>query len=179
MLFFLLVSGKVDIEQEAKDWTPQMISQFLENCGMKKHAETFLEEDIDGLQLLVATRNVYKALGVSNCVEYAQIAVLFKRKLMGVETIHCTVSDLIKANQKLSKHKKTLEEARVDGDVLQFAEEEHFLEELLNSVGIPSDLDINRFRAALKKAVPQSTIPAKGNSRFSGEQEYRIYSTPV
>ena len=174
-----LFLGIVDIEQEAEDWTPQMISQFLEICGMKKHAKTFLEEDIDGIQLLVATRTVYEELGVTNCVEYAQIAVLFKRKLMGVETIHCTVSDLIKANQQLSKHKKTLEEAGVDGDMLQFAEEKQFLEELLNSVGIHNDLDINRFRAALKRAATHPNIPAEGNSHFSGEQEYRIYSTPV
>ena len=127
-----------------------MISQFLKTLGKTEHVETFLEEEVDGLLLLEADRDVYKDLGVTTCVEFAQIAVLFKRKLLGVETIYCSVSELIESNKKLASHEDTLKKAGVDVDMLQYAQNNNSLEELLTEIGISKALEQRRFAIALK-----------------------------
>ena len=70
-----------------------MISKFLEKMGKKKHAKNFLDYEIDGSMLLGADRDIYKELGVESCVEYVQIAVHFKRQLLGVDIIHSSMSE--------------------------------------------------------------------------------------
>ena len=167
-----------DIEEQAKDWSPQMISQFLEGLGKKKHAKTFLEEDINGVELLSADRDVFKDLGVTSCIEYAQIAVLFKRELLGVETIYCSVSELIESNKKLANYVKALEKAEVDIDMLKFAQDNHFLVDLLKDVGVTKPLDRNRFDAALK-TVEESVISPDETLHSDSDQGYVAYSTPV
>ena len=127
-----------------------MISQFLKLLGKTEHVETFLEEEVDGLLLLEADRDVYKDLGVTTCVEFAQIAVLFKRELLGVETIYCSVSELIESNKKLASHEDTLKKAGVDVDMLQYAQNNNSLEELLTEIGISKALEQRRFAIALK-----------------------------
>ena len=138
-----------------------MISQFLKILGKTEHVETFLEEEVDGLLLLEANRGVYKDLGVTTCVEYAQIAVLFKRKLLGVETIYCSVSELIESNKKLASHEDTLKKAGVDVDMLQYAQNNNSLEELLTEIGISKALEQRRFAIALKNISLSAATPEK------------------
>ena len=138
-----------------------MISQFLKMLGKTEHVETFLEEEVDGLLLLEANRDVYKDLGVTTCVEYAQIAVLFKRKLLGVETIYCSVSELIESNKKLANHEDTLKKVGVDVDMLQYAQNNNSLEELLTEIGISKALEQRRFAIALKNISLSAATPDK------------------
>ena len=134
--FFLISLASQDIKQQAKDWPPQRISQFLERLGKKDHAKTFLDRKINGILLLSAEREVYEALGVTSYVEYAQIAVLFRRELMAVETIHCSVSEFFLMNEELTSHAKTLEEAGVDIDMLKFVQQNELMKELLKELGL-------------------------------------------
>lgn len=159
-----------------------MVSQFLEGLGKKKHAKVFLDEVIDGLELLNAKRDVFEDLGVKSNIECALIAVSFKRQLMGVATIHnCSVHELIELGNKLEKHEKALDNAGVDVDMLLYAREEDFLTELLKEVGITKALDRNRFETVLKIVSESSRQHASSEETIhtSSEQEYVAYSTPV
>ena len=127
-----------------------MVSQFLQGLGMMNHAEKFLEADIDGAELLNAKRDVYKEQGVTSSVEYAKIAVQFKRKLMGVKAIYCSVDEFIESSRKLTSFKQSITVAGVDVDMLKFAQENEFLDELLSEIGIENATKRNRIETALE-----------------------------
>ena len=149
-VIFISISFDLDIVEQAKKWSPEMISQFLRENGKNEHAKTFLEEEIDGVELLNASRDVYKELGVTSSTEYAQIAILFKRQLMGVEVIYCSLSELIDKNKKLVKHLEALQKSGVNADMLKFAEQNNFFLELLEDIGIKKQVEINRLQSAVK-----------------------------
>ncbi len=153
-----------------------MVSQFLEVMGKKELAKVFLKEEINGLQLLSAERDVYEDLGVKSDVECAEIGVSFKRELLGVSLMYCTISELMeKAGNKLEAHSTTLINARVDVDMLVYAQQNGFLNELLKEIGIVKPLDRNRFTAVLRTV----SVANSSEATLRNEQEYIAYSTPV
>ena len=151
-VIYTLSPEPLDIEQKADSWTPEMISKFLEKMGKKEHAENFLEEEIDGSMLLGADRDMYKELGVESCVEYVQIAVHFKRQLLGVDTIHSSTSEP-NQGQKLTTLLSTLKKAEVDIDMLVFAQQNGLLDEILENVGITKAVEKQRLFKMLKKII--------------------------
>ena len=147
---YVSLSPYIDIEQQARLWSSQKVSQFLQGLGMMNHAEKFLEADIDGAELLNAERDVYEDQGVTSSVEYAKIAVQFKRELMDVKAIYCSVEEFIESSRKLTSFKQSITVAGVDVDMLKFAQENDFLDELLCEIGIENATKRNRIKTALK-----------------------------
>ncbi len=157
-----------------------MVAQFLEGMGKKNYAKKFLEEDITGLELLTADRDVFKDLDVKSDVDCAKIAVTFKRELMGVANIHCSMAELMEqGGDKLAKSEKRLIDNGVDVDMLVYALQNGFLTDLLKEIGISKPLERNRFEAALKVVSEKFSFSSENTLQEEGGAEYVAYSTPV
>lgn len=148
---------------------------------MQDHAKTFLEEDIDGLLLLNAERDVYEDLGVTSHITCVKIAVAFKRELMGVSTIYCSMDNFIQKGKNLKGHEKTLRNAGVDVDMLVFARQHDFLTDLLKEIGITKPLDRNRFDTSLKTVLDDYYAASSPSEQtlLRMQSDYVAYSTPV
>lgn len=157
-----------------------MVAQFIEGLNMKVHAQNFLEEEIDGKQLLNAERDVFEDLGVTSHVECVKIAVLFKRELTGGSIMYCTVPELLQKQKKLESHEKALNKAGVDVDMLVFARQYEFLTELLKEIGIAKPLDRNRFDTGLKTVLDEYYAASSSSEQtLRMQQDFVAYSTPV
>ena len=157
-----------------------MVAQFLEGLGKKTYAKKFLEEDINGLELLTADRETFKDLDVKSDVDCAKIVMKFKRELMGVSNIYCTMAELMEQNgDKLIKCEKKLVDSGVDVDMMVYALQNGFLTELLKEIGIPKPLDRTRFEAALKVVSENISSSSENTLQGGGGAEYVAYSTPV
>ena len=71
----LLFSDAQTLEQNAREYTPEHVSQFLQGIGLGQHAIAFNREDISGEMLLEATDEMLKELGITSTVEMLKIKV--------------------------------------------------------------------------------------------------------
>ena len=140
----------IDIKQQAEIWSPQMVSQFLDGLGMQEHSKTFLEEEIAGSHLLKANREVYEELGVTSAIHCVQIAVTFKRELLPEKGSEYSLKQLLQAHPKLVRYEDKFEQANVDVEMMLFAQENGFIDELLKAVGLDRALDRNRIKVLVK-----------------------------
>ena len=138
-----------DTEQQVEHWSPQMVSQFLDGIRMQEHSKTFLEEEIAGSHLLKANRNVYQELGVTSAIHCVQIAIKFKRELLAEKGSEYSLKQLLQAHPKLVHYEDKFEQAHVDVEMMLFAQENGFLDELLQDVGVNRALDRNRIEVDL------------------------------
>ena len=76
---------------------------------------------------------------------------------------------------KLNQHKKKLDSASVDVDMLLYAYQKDYLDELLKELGIAKALDKSRFKDALKELSLSTPVEQSHHSTPS----YIAYSTPV
>ena len=139
----------IDIKQLAEIWSSHMVSQFLDGIGMQEHSKTFLEEEIAGSHLLEADREVYQELGVTSAIHYVQIAVKFKRELLAEKGSEYSLKQLLQAHPKLVHYEDKFEQAHVDVEMMLFAQESGFIDELLQDVGVNRALDRNRIEVDL------------------------------
>ena len=75
---------------------------------------------------------------------------------------------------KLNQHKKKLDSAGVDVDMLLYAYQKGYLDELLKELGIAKALDKSRFKDALKELSLRTPVEQSHHS-----PSYIAYSTPV
>ena len=102
-----------DIQQQAREWTPDMVTNFLEGIGLVKYAQKFLDEEINGTQLLTANREVFNDLGVVSIIDCTKISVLFRRELQGDDGPSISLEEFLKSTPKLSQFKKVLTAAGI------------------------------------------------------------------
>ena len=138
-----------DIKQQAKNWSPQMVSQFLDEIGMQEYCKHFLEEEIAGSHLLEADREVYQELGVTSAIHCVQIAVKFKRELLAEKGSEYSLKQLLQPHPKLVHYEDKFEQAHVDVEMMLFAQETGFIDELLKAVGVDKALDRNKIKVDL------------------------------
>ena len=182
-LYVLLVNFTcvtfIDTEEQARDWSPERVSDFLTSIKLEKYAQNFIDEGIDGPQLMTANREVFNELGVVSAIHSTQIAVLFRRELEGVdrdEPFHDikALTSTGAGGSKLASYKKKLESVGVDVDMLLYAQQNNYLEDLLKEIGVTKALDRNRFESALKEL----SLSASAGQDHS-PPSYIAYSTPV
>ena len=170
-----------DQATQAREYTPDKIADFLASINLGQYAQGFLDEEINGSLLLSANREVFSDLGVASAVHSTQIAVQFRRELQGIdreESFHdmkALTSTPTSGGSKLNQHKKKLDSAGVDVDMLLYAHQKEYLEELLKELSISKALDRTRFKDALEKLSLSSPV---GQSHHS-PPSYIAYSTPV
>ena len=152
------------------------MAKFLESIGLEKHAKTFIEEEIDGKQLLSANREVFQELGVTSLVEGTRISVLFRRKLQGEENPSYSLKHLLETSPKLKSYKSILEKAGIDVDMMLYAQQNGYLDDFLKECGVSRALDRNKFDTKLKE-LPTSKSPSPEGREVS--PPYIAYSTPV
>lgn len=174
MIYCCLTSLSLDIEQQAREWDPDAVSNFLQSINLHQHCQMFLEEEITGPQLLSADREVYNELGVSSNIECARIAVLFKREVSGETTPLHSLGQLLSSNPKLVNYEAIMADKETDADMLVYAHQNGFLKELLTELGITKALDRNRIESIIRE-IPMS--PPSPHSE--GSSVYVAYSTPV
>ena len=71
------------IQQQAREWTPDMVTNFLEGIGLVKYAQKFLDKEINGTQLLTANREVFNDLGVVSIIDCTKISDVSCKEMMG------------------------------------------------------------------------------------------------
>ena len=152
------------------------MAKFLESIGLEKHTKNFIEEEIDGSQLLSANREVFQDLGVTSLVESTRISVLFRRKLQSEEKPSYPLEDLLKTTPKLKAYKPTLEKAGIDLNMMLYAQQNGYLDDFLKECGVNRALDRNKFDTKLKE-LPTSQSPSPEGREVS--PPYIAYSTPV
>ena len=154
---FLLINLSISVHlflfntdiKQAENWSPQMVSQFLDGIGMQEHSKTFIEEEIAGSHLLKANRDVYQELGVTSAIHYVQIAVKFKRELLAEKGSEYSLKQLLQAHPKLVHYEDKFEQAHIDVEMMLFAQENGFIDELLKAVGVDKALDRNKIEVNL------------------------------
>jgi hypothetical protein len=171
-----MISLKQDIQQHAREWTPDMISSFLERINLVQYAWKFQDEDINGSQLLSADREVFNDLGVVSLVHSTIISVKFRRELQGLDDSTYNMADLVAIKPKLAQFEKTLKSVNIDVDMLLYALQNQYLSELLKECGITKALDNNRFEDALNEL---QLVPASPTTPTGRASPYVAYSTPV
>ena len=165
-----------DIQQQAREWTPDMVTNFLEGIGLVKYAQKFLDEEINGTQLLTANREVFNDLGVVSIIDCTKISVLFRRELQGDDGPSISLEEFLKSTPKLSQFKKVLTAAGIDVDMMKYAQENGYLFDLLKECGVTKAIDKNRFESALNELqLPSPPTTPTGY----GASSYVAYSTPV
>ena len=116
---------------------------------------------------------------MASTVHATQIAVMFRRELQGIdreESFHdIKALTSTSGGGKLNQHKKKLDSAGVDVDMLLYAYQKEYLDELLKELGISKALDKTRFKDALKELSLSTPV---GQSHHS-TPSYIAYSTPV
>ena len=69
--------------QNATEYTPELVAEFLKSVGLEQYTESFIENDISGEMLLEAEDDDWTELGVNSHLHRIKISVLFKRLLLG------------------------------------------------------------------------------------------------
>ena len=152
---FLLINLSIclsictDVKQQAEQWSHQMVSQFLDRIGMQEYCKRFLEEEIAGSHLLEADREVYQELGVTSAIHCVQIVMKFKRELLAEKGSEYSLKQLLQAHPKLVRYEDKFEQAHVDVEMMLFAQENGFIDELLKAVGLDRALDRNKMKVDL------------------------------
>ena len=63
------------LEQNAEDYTPELVGQFLEKIGLGHHVTAFIEKEISGPMLLEPEEEMFEELGVTSPTEGLKIKV--------------------------------------------------------------------------------------------------------
>ena len=63
------------LEQNAEDYTPERVGQFLETIGLGHHVAAFIEKEISGEMLLEPEEEMFEELGVTSLTEGLKIKV--------------------------------------------------------------------------------------------------------
>ena len=149
----LVSIGVVSLEQEARQYTPERVGEFLASNDMERYAQDFVNGDISGEILLEADNEVLTELGVTSAVDRLRIQVLFKRTLRTglakypvAEVIH-----FLKEN-KLSKYTDAFELNGIDGDMI-LAAEDRFFNDVMQEIGVSSAVDRLKIRSKFKSYI--------------------------
>ena len=65
----------LNLVQNARDYTPMRVGQFLEGVGLGHHVDAFCDAEISGEVLLDATEEMLEELGVTSATERLKIKV--------------------------------------------------------------------------------------------------------
>ena len=71
------------LEQLARDYGEEEVTEFLTQAGLGQYVEAFREAQISGEVLLEADSEVLQELGVASAIDRLKIKELFRRQLQG------------------------------------------------------------------------------------------------
>ncbi len=119
----MYVVSFLDINVLAASKSVDDVIDFLSQINRKEYISSFRENDINGVMLLEADKELLEALTVENPLHQVQILELFKRYLTGEKPKYS--NDFLQKfleDNKLEKHASSLQEHLIDGDIISNVE---------------------------------------------------------